>query len=390
MVGEYQRAERLSSEKESISRNSVDKVSLQEYTLPYAAHQIGFQQFLSPALVQTQLTHIEKGKDTMLTVLLNVGIHEEGIAALKAETEVLGPLSNDETLNLADKSDIGAIIAGSTLDLSGKTMDLFPDLRALVRPGIGVDNIDILAATERGICVINTPDAPTESTAEHAVALIMNLAARVFDGDRVLRQGYWEVRAQIRGTELQGKTVGVIGLGRIGSRVVEICKLGLEMRVLAYDPYVDPARAEALDVELKTDLMDIIPQADFLTLHVPNTPQTRGMIDGAVLGAMKPTAYLVNCARGPIVDEKALIKALQEGTIAGAGVDVYDPEPPEVDNPLFSLPNTVCTPHIASFTEDGVRAMGVGAAEGALAVLRSERQMGSAQLVNPEVWGRRR
>ena len=326
----------------------------------------------------------------MSTVLLNLGIHEDGDAMLRAEVEVLGPLGNDQILSLADKSGIGGIIAGSTLDLSGETMDLFPQLRALSRPGIGVDNIDITAATERGICVINTPDAPTESTAEHAVALIMNLAKQVFDGDRAIRRGQWGVRSQVRGTELLGKTVGVIGLGRIGSRVAEICKLGLKMRVLAYDPYVDPAKAEALGAELKADLMEIIPQADFLTVHVPNTPQTRGMINGAVLGAMKPTAYLVNCARGPIVDEKALIKALQEGTIAGAGLDVYDPEPPDMDNILFSLPNAVCTPHIASFTEDGVRAMGTGAAEGVLAVLRGEKPAGLAQLVNPQVWDRRR
>jgi D-3-phosphoglycerate dehydrogenase len=143
-------------------------------------------------------------------------------------------------------------------------------------------------------------------------------------------------------------------------------------------------------VELKQDLMDIISHADFITLHVPNTPQTRHMIDAAVLAAMKPTAYLVNCARGPIVDETALIQALQEEIIAGAGVDVYDPEPPEMDNPLFSLPNTVCTPHIASFTEDGMRAMGVGSAEGVLVVLRGERPSGLAQLVNPGVWDRRR
>jgi D-3-phosphoglycerate dehydrogenase len=326
----------------------------------------------------------------MYTVLLNGGIHEEGMAMLEAEAEVLGPLGNDQSLGLQDKSAVHAIIAGSTLDLSGRTMDLFPSLRVLGRPGIGVDNIEIPAATERGICVVNTPDAPSESTAEHAVALIMNLAARVFDGDRALRQGDWSMRKQARGVELRGKTLGVVGLGRIGMRVAEICRLGLGMRVLAYDPYVDPAKGEALGLETVDELMEVVAQADFLTLHIPNTTQTRGLVDAAALAAMKPTAYLVNCARGPVVDEKALIRALREGTIAGAGVDVYDPEPPAMDNPLFSLPNTVCTPHIASFTEDGVRAMGVGAAEGVLAVLRGERPTGLGQLVNPQVWDRRR
>lgn len=325
----------------------------------------------------------------MAIVLLNTGIHEEGIAMLKAEVEVLGPLGNDQTLSLENKSGIQAIIAGSTLDLSGETMDLFPDLRVLARPGIGVDNIDIPAATERSICVVNTPDAPTESTAEHAVALIMSLAKRVFDGDRALRQeGCWGIRREVRGTELRGKTLGVIGLGRIGSRVAEICKLGLGMRVLAYDPYIDPAKAEGLGVELKDALMEVVSQADFLTLHVPNTPETRGMIDADALASMKPTAYLVNCARGPVVDERALIEALREGIIAGAGLDVFDPEPPAADNPLFSLPNTICTPHMASFTEDGMRAMGVGVAGGVLALLRGERPKGLAHLVNPEVWDR--
>jgi len=326
----------------------------------------------------------------MLTVLLNTGIHEEGITMLKAEAEVLGPLGNDQTLSLEDKSGIQALIAGSTLDLSGETMDLFPHLRVLCRPGIGVDNIDIPAATERGICVVNTPDAPTESTAEHAVALIMNLAVRVFDGDRAVRQGNWGMRKQRLGVELKGKTLGVIGLGRIGSRVAEICKLGLKMQVLAHDPYVDRTKAERLGVELKEDLMQVISQADFLTLHVPHTPETRKMINADALAAMKSTAYLINCSRGPVVDERVLIEALQEGTIAGAGIDVYDPEPPAMDNPLFSLPNTICTPHIGSFTEDGVRAMGIGAAEGVLAVLRGERPTGLAQLVNLQVWDRRR
>jgi len=326
----------------------------------------------------------------MFTVLLNTSIHEQGIAMLKAESQVLGPLSDGHVLRLEGKSGIEAIIAGSTLDLSGETMDLFPDLRVLGRPGIGLDNIDMMAATERGICVVNTPDAPTESTAEHAVALIMNLAARVFDGDRALRQGHWGMRKQTRGTELKGKTLGVIGLGRIGLRVAEICRLGLGMRILAYDPYVGPARGEALEIELKERLMEVVSQADFLTLHVPSTPRTRGMIDAAVLAAMKPSAFLVNCARGPVVNEAALIEALQEGIIAGAGLDVYDPEPPAMDNRLFCLPNTICTPHIGSFTEDGVWAMGMGTAEGVLAVLRGVRPAGLAQLANPEVWDRRR
>lgn len=324
----------------------------------------------------------------MPIILLNCHIHEEGLALLKAEAEVLGPLSKDQALSLEHKSGIQAIIVGFAQ--SGETMDLFPNLRVLGRPGIGVDNVDIPAATQRGICVINTPDAPTESTAEHAVALIMNLAARVFEDDRGLRQGNWRMRKRMRGTELKGKTLGVIGLGRIGSRVAEICKSGLEMRVLAYDPYADPAKAERLGVELKEDLMQVMSKADSLTIHVPHTPETRGMINAAALAAMKPTAYLINCARGPVVDERALIEALQKGIIAGAGIDVYDPEPPAMDSPLFSLPNTICTPHTGSFTEDGVRAMSIGVAEGVLAVLRGERPTGLAQLVNPQVWGQRR
>ena len=327
----------------------------------------------------------------MLTVLLNGTLHEEGMAALHAGAEVLGPLNNDETMGLENKGRVQAIIAGSTIDLSGDTMDLFPSLSVLARPGIGVDNIDIPAATERGICVMNTPDTPTESTAEHAVAFIMNLAVRVFEGDRALRaQADWDVRKQITGVELLGKTVGVIGLGRIGSRVAEICAQGLKMRVLVYDCYVGKAKAEALGAELRDDLMEVVREADFLTVHVPNTADTRGMINASVFAAMKPTAFLVNCARGPIVDEKALIAALREGSIAGAGLDVFNPEPPAPDNPLLTIPNTICTPHTGSFTEDGKRNTAVAVVEGVLTVLNGQRPEAPAQLVNPQVWDRRR
>ncbi|NOZ28210.1 MAG: hydroxyacid dehydrogenase [Chloroflexi bacterium] len=265
---------------------------------------------------------------------------------------------------------------GTFMDRAG------PTLRVIARAGIGVDNVDIPAATERGILVVNTPDAPTESTAEHAVALLLAVAKRVTAGDRGLR-GADIPRSQLFGTEARGRVLGVVGFGRIGRRVAEICALGLKMRVIAYDPYVDRERADALGVEMVDSLEALLERADFVTLHVALTPETRHLIGERELRRMKPGAYLINVSRGPVVDEAALIRALEEGHLAGAALDVFDPEPPSPENPLLHMDNVVVTPHTGSFTDLGVKAMSEGAVEQVLQVLRGERP---SFLLNPEAW----
>lgn len=273
-----------------------------------------------------------------------------------------------------------AVIVGQA---NGDFMDRAgPQLKHLAFPGIGVDAIDVAAATQRGILVTNNPDAPTESTAEHAVALLLAVAKRVVVGDQMLR-GADHDRSLTRGTEVKECTLGVVGYGRIGRRVAEICALGLKMRVQVYDAYVDPSTPTPEGVTLVTDLPALIREADFLTLHTPLTPQTRGLMNEASIRSMKRGSYLINASRGPVVDEAALIRALQDGHLAGAGLDVFDPEPPHPDNPLLKMANVVVTPHIASGTDRGISNMMNGAVDQILMVLRGERP---PHLIDPAVW----
>lgn len=278
---------------------------------------------------------------------------------------------------------VDAAIISSLVDAGAAFMDRAgPQLKAIARPGIGVDNIDIAAATERGILVINTPDGPTESTAEHAVALLLALAKRVVVSDARFRASGWGASRE-RGTEVAGRTLGVVGFGRIGRRVAEICGQGLLMRILAYDPFIDWAHAQRSGMEITNDLDALLVQSDFVTLHTALTNETRHMIGERELRLMKPGTYLINVSRGPVIDEQALIKVLQEGHLAGVALDVFDPEPPLPDNPLFKMSNVVVTPHIASYTDLGGQKMGDAVADQIVQVLRGERP---PFLLNPSIW----
>jgi D-3-phosphoglycerate dehydrogenase len=297
------------------------------------------------------------------------------------------PAESEEWYDQAALCD--ALIVSGLHYITGPVMDrIGARLRVVGRPGIGVDRIDLAAATERGILVVNTPDGPTESTAEHAIALMLSLTKRVAAGDRALRKSQsWVTYGVLSsGLEAQGATLGLVGLGRIGGRVAEIARV-LGMRVLAFDPYAAPARAQALGVTLVDSLDQLLSIADIVSLHCPAIPETYRLIDAAALAHMRRGSYLINVSRGPVVDEAALVDALRSGHLAGAGLDVFDPEPSEANNPLFSLPNTVCTPHIASYTDASVLRMRMMVCEQVAMALRGERP---TDLVNPEVWGRRR
>lgn len=280
-----------------------------------------------------------------------------------------------------DLDNVFAVVIGSVIDANGAFMDrVGPSLRAIMRPGIGVDNVDLAAASERGILVINTPDAPTESTAEHAVALLMAIAKRVVTGSRFLQTNDFP-RTELFGTEVRDRVLGVIGCGRIGRRVAEICGLGFKMKVIGYDPFL--TNAEIPGVEFTNDLNDLLERADFLTLHIPLTPDTHHLIGEAEIRRMRRGSYIINAARGPVVDEQALIRALQDGHLAGAGVDVFDPEPPAGDNPLLTMNNVVCTPHVASFTDRGQGGMRTGIVDQILQLIQNERP---PFIVNAQAW----
>lgn len=256
-------------------------------------------------------------------------------------------------------------------------------LKMISTPGIGVDKIDVDAASERGIVVIHNPDAPTESTAEHTVALLMSMAARVMTGDRFLRGDRTITRADMRGTELLGRSLGVVGYGRIGRRVAEICALGLKMNVVVHDPFVDPQQATPERVTLTDDLDAVLRDSLFVTLHAPLLPATRHLISERELRLIPRGGYLVNASRGSVVDEQALIRVLEEGHLAGAALDVTDPEPPRPDNPLLGMKNVIVTPHIASGTDRGIHAMMHGVADQIAQVINGEPPR---SMVNPEVW----
>jgi len=273
--------------------------------------------------------------------------------------------------------------------VTGDVMDqLGSQLLVVGRTGIGVDGIDLDAATERGILVINTPDGPTESTAEHAVALLLNLCKGVARGDRLLRagQGFPAAGTFAPGLETSGAVLGLIGLGRIGSRVTTIAR-ALGMQVLAFDPFVTPERAVALGVEVIPTLAEMLARSQVVSIHCPATPETYHIINEETLRQMPGGSYLINVSRGSLVDHAALLAALQSSHLAGAGLDVFDPEPPLADDPLFSLPNTICTPHIGSYTSAGLVRMQTMACEQVVSVLRGERPV---SLVNPAAWDKRR
>lgn len=265
-----------------------------------------------------------------------------------------------------------AILASSLVQYDSALMATLPNLRMIARTGIGYDNVILADATAHGIVVTNTPDGPTESTAEHTVAMLMALAKRLKQGDANMAAGKWGPRTgSLIGVEVRGRTLGLVGLGRIGKRVAQICGQGLLMKVIAYDPYVSSAQGAALGVTM-TDLDSVLAQADFLSVHVPATPETRHLVNQAGIAKMKDGAFVLNLARGPLVDEAALLAAIDSGKLAGAGLDVFDPEPLPVTSRLRNHPLIIVTPHTAGVTLEGRERIEVMAVERLLAFFRGE------------------
>jgi D-3-phosphoglycerate dehydrogenase len=252
-------------------------------------------------------------------------------------------------------------------------------LKAISKHGVGVDNIDVAAATKLGIPVMITALANYESVAEHALAMILGLSRGISVQDRKVRRGVWD-RSDFDRDDLRGKRLGLIGFGRIASRLAELVG-PLEMPILVFDPYV---RAPQPYVQT-TDLQELLRAADIVSVHCPLTPETRGLIGRAELASMKPGAWIVNTARGPVIDEAALIEALREKRIAGAALDTLEQEPPAPTHPLLAMDNVVVTAHVGGSSRTALVNMGVGAVENILAVLEG-RMPASGCLVNPEVY----
>ncbi len=258
-----------------------------------------------------------------------------------------GRLSEEELL--ACVADYEGIIVRSGTRISQAVLDQATKLKVVGRAGSGVDNIDVAAASRKGVVVMNTPGGNTVTTAEHAIAMTLSMARKIPQASATLRSGRW-AKKEFMGTEVTGKTMGVLGMGNIGT-VVARRAMGLGMRVLAFDPYLKESEARRIGVE-PADLETVLAKSDFVTIHVPGGQDTHHLLNAERLALMKPGAHLINCARGGIVDEAALLDALNSGHLAGAALDVFEVEPPPADHPLLGHPNVVATPHLGASTTD--------------------------------------
>lgn len=308
-------------------------------------------------------------------VLLYESIHPDGLAVLreKAEVRYAPGWSEEEVLPVV--GDVAGIIIRANGRITRRLMESAPRLKVVGRHGVGLDNVDVATATELGIYVVNTPQANAESVAEHTLGLMIALSKRIVEGDRALRAGNWGARHTLIGRELRGRILGVIGCGRIGSRVAHMAHAAFDIQVLYHDVVAQPQLEAKVGAE-RVEIEELLRRADCVTLHVPLTRATRGLIGERELTLMKPTAFLINTSRGPVVDEAALVEALRSGQIAGAGLDVYSTEPLPADSSLLSMQNVLLTPHMAAHTEEALRNMSM-VAKDVVAVLEGR---------EPEYW----
>ena len=305
-------------------------------------------------------------------VLIAEQLSPATIDALGPDFEVRRVDGTDRPALLTALADAQAVLVRSATKLDAEAIAAAPALKVIARAGVGLDNVDIKSATTAGVMVVNAPTSNIISAAELTVGHILSLARRIPAAHGSLSQGEWK-RSSFTGTELFEKTVGIIGLGRIGALIAARLN-AFDMRVIAYDPYVTSARAQQLGVQLVT-LDELIEHSDFITIHMPKTPETTGMIGADQLRLMKPTAYVVNVARGGLIDEEALADALNAGEIAGAGLDVFSAEPPapgSAASRLLSLPNVVVTPHLGASTEEAQEKAGVSVARSVRLALGGE------------------
>jgi len=285
------------------------------------------------------------------------------IEALGPDFDVRNVDGTDRPALLAALAEADAVLIRSATKMDAEAIASSQKLRVIARAGVGLDNVDIKAATAAGVMVVNAPTSNVISAAELTVGHILSLARHIPAAHASLAQGQWK-RSSFTGAELYEKTVGILGLGRIGALVAERLR-AFGVRLVGYDPYVTPARAQQLGVELLS-IDDVVRESDFLTVHMPKTPETTGMISTEQLAAMKPTAYVINVARGGLFDEEALLEALTTGQIAGAGLDVFTAEPPKPDSAaakLVALPNVVGTPHLGASTDEAQEKAGVSVAK---------------------------
>lgn len=300
-------------------------------------------------------------------VLVTEPFEQAAMDRLAAAVDVRMASGLDEPTLVAEVADVEAIVLRAGGSVTRRVIEAAPRLRVIGRHGVGVDHVDRRAAAERGVVVVNTPDANTRAVAEHTLAMMLALSSRLVEGDRAARAGDWQARHRLVGTEVAGRLIGLVGFGAIGQRVGALAAcLGMEV---AYD---DPADRTAVAGGARPmALGELLAAADVISIHVPLLPSTHHLIDEAALRSMRRSAVLMNTARGAVVDQSALERALAEGWIAGAALDVLDPEPPDPRCALLSLPNVIVTPHMAAHTAEALRAM-ASVVDDVLAVLNGK------------------
>ena len=306
---------------------------------------------------------------TVPKILIADSISQRGIDELSREggldVTIKPGLSETELIEIIPE--FSAIVVRSQTKVTADILKAGGKLRAVGRAGVGVDNVDVEAATRRGIVVLNAPGGNTVSTAEHAFSLLLSVARKIPQADATLRAGKWD-RKNLEGVELYNKTLGIIGMGRIGSELSRRA-IAFGMRVIAYDPYLSATRARSLQVELIDELDDLLTSADFISLHTPLTHETRHILDAVRLQRAKRGVRIVNCARGGLIDETALANALQDRHVAAAALDVFEAEPLPADSPLRSAPNLVLTPHLGASTAEAQESVGIEIAQSIRAAL---------------------
>jgi D-3-phosphoglycerate dehydrogenase len=307
------------------------------------------------------------GMEKAYKVLMYETMHARGTRLLEATCDMVYASSLDENSLVRQVRNVNAIIIRANGAVTRKIIEAAPGLKVIGRHGVGLETIDVQAAKDNGVQVVYTPVANSESVAEHFVALALMLSKKIRLADIALRQGYWKARYELIGTELREKNLGVVGFGKIGQQTARICHYGFGMRVLYHDVISYPDAERELNA-VRKDAKDVFAEADFISINLPLLPQTRHFVNAELIGCMKPSAFIINMARGPIWNEKDLIQALQQKKIAGAGSDVYEEEPASAKNPLFQLDNFVGTPHMSAHTDESMMRMSM-VAEDVLAVL---------------------
>ncbi|MFR0844953.1 MAG: hydroxyacid dehydrogenase [Oscillospiraceae bacterium] len=317
----------------------------------------------------------------MNKVVISHPLYRDGMALLEGKAEIVITNDGDSDRILDSLIDADAYILRIG-KIDRKAIERCEKLKVITRPGVGYDSVDVQAATERGIPVVLCPAANARAVAEHTVALLLACAKNIVESVNETKAGNFGIRNRYAAVDIVDKMLVVLGFGNIGRQVAKLCA-ALDMKVGVFDPFVKRETAEEMGYVYFENMLDALAAADFVSLHMPSMPSTRGMIAAEQFKAMKPTAFFLNAARGDVVNEPALIAALKNGEIAGAGLDVLVEEPFPADHPFMTMPNVVLTPHMAAQSQETVSKLVTMAAEGTLAVLRGEKW---PYVANPEVY----